>query len=421
VLYRFLHLILRFWLRIHFKRIFISGFANIPEKGPAILACNHPNSFLDAIVIALLAKRPIHFLVRSDVFRKAWAKWILGKLNMIPIYRLQEGLENLEKNQGTFKICNDILSRGQILLIFSEGNCVLEKRLRPLKKGTARIAFGAEELHQFNLNLKIVPVALNYVHPATFRTEIMITAAAPFSINDLYQTWQHEPARAIRMFNERLAPALEKNLLVIPDKHMEKQAEIMLDLSRNWLNYPLFKTYFHGTHRIEKEQQWIRTLFLESKEPWPERVVKFKQAANRAGIPVHACIPGKRTSSLLIIAGLIPTLLTLIIHLFPVLLSARITRKSVKSEKFRSSVLFGTGAIITYLWYLIWLLALGLINWKLMPLVFLFPWMALLGLFWWESLQTRRWSIQLAIFEKQSPEVFDKWKQERDRLMHCMM
>jgi 1-acyl-sn-glycerol-3-phosphate acyltransferase len=160
---------LRFWLRIHFRRIFLSNVSVIPAKGPAILACNHPNSFLDAIVVALLIKRPIHFLARSDVFRKPVARWILSQLHLIPIYRLQEGSENLEKNKDTFKRCSEILAKGGVILIFSEGNCILEKRLRPLKKGTARIAFTAEALSNWNLNIRIIPVGINYTHPTENR------------------------------------------------------------------------------------------------------------------------------------------------------------------------------------------------------------------------------------------------------------
>jgi 1-acyl-sn-glycerol-3-phosphate acyltransferase len=421
VLYRFLHLILRLWLRIHFRRIFKSGFRHIPETGPAILACNHPNSFLDAIIVALLTKRPIHFLVRSDVFRKGWARWILGKLNMIPIYRLQEGLENLEKNQGTFRICNDILSRGEILLIFSEGNCVLEKRLRPLKKGTARIAFGAEELHQFGLNLKIIPVSLNYVHPEKFRTELMITVGEPFTIAALKEVWQNEPAKAIRIFNEKLSPVLEESLLVIPEKTVENQAEIMLDLARNMLKYPLLKTYFQGRNRIEKEKDWVKKLFALPENEWVERASRFKQACSRVGIPVHASAPARAQSIFLLIIGCLPAFFILLIHLPPLWLSARITSKSVKHEKFRSSVLFGTGSLLSYLWYLLIMALLAFLQPLLIPLVLLMPWLAIVTLLWWEALQRKRWQIQMIAFEKHSPEGFSKWKNERDALSQLML
>ncbi len=56
-----------------------------------------------------------------------------------------------------------------VIIIHPEGLCVNEKRVRPLRKGIGRIAFGAEEENNWNLNLKIVPVALNYTNASQSR------------------------------------------------------------------------------------------------------------------------------------------------------------------------------------------------------------------------------------------------------------
>lgn len=420
MLYRILHLALRFWLRIHFKRIFITGMANIPAKGPVILACNHPNSFLDAVVIALLSKRPVNFLVRSDVFKKKWAKWLLGKLHMIPIYRLEEGMENLEKNQGSFKICNEILSRGEVLLIFSEGNCILEKRLRPLKKGTARIAFGAETLHQFGLRLKIVPVSLNYVHPAQFRTELMVNVGEAFGVKEWQETWQSEPAKAIRFFNEKLSPRLESNLLVIPKKEVETQAEKVLDLARSNLRYPLFKTYYHSKSRLNTEQNWVEALFRYKQEDWTTRIDAFHQVGQLAGIPLQASNPKLKAHWLLPVLGFLPAAMAMLLHFLPWSLAFSITRKTVRSAKFRSSVLFGTMGLLSYIWYILLLCCLLVFNWRLAPTLLGLPLLALVGVVWWESVQRFRWKIQVKHLRRKSDKAFDRWMKERDALLRML-
>lgn len=38
-------------------------------SGPMIIASNHPNSFLDAIIYATLFNKPVHSLARGDVFK----------------------------------------------------------------------------------------------------------------------------------------------------------------------------------------------------------------------------------------------------------------------------------------------------------------------------------------------------------------
>ena len=108
-----------------------------------ILASNHPNAFLDAMIYGAYFKRRIHFLARGDVFRKPLAAKILSSIGLIPIYRIAEGYENLDKNKDTFKICLDILNNNGIVLIFSEGYCEQEWKLRPLLKGTGRLAMMA--------------------------------------------------------------------------------------------------------------------------------------------------------------------------------------------------------------------------------------------------------------------------------------
>ena len=70
---------------------------------------------------------------------------------MLPVYRVSEGVENLENNYTTFDACQKIFKKNKIVLIFSEGRCINEWHLRPLKKGTARLALTA---WQHNIPLK---------------------------------------------------------------------------------------------------------------------------------------------------------------------------------------------------------------------------------------------------------------------------
>ena len=66
-----------------------------------MLVANHPNSFLDAVLIGAAIHRPTHFLARGDAFNHKTAAKILSSLNMLPVFRLSEGKENLLKNTVT--------------------------------------------------------------------------------------------------------------------------------------------------------------------------------------------------------------------------------------------------------------------------------------------------------------------------------
>ena len=70
--------------------------------------------------------------------------------------------QDVKKNIEAFSIYTNTLKKNGTLLIHSEGICIHEKKVRKLKKGTARIAFSAEEENDFKLGVQIVPVSMNY-------------------------------------------------------------------------------------------------------------------------------------------------------------------------------------------------------------------------------------------------------------------
>lgn len=80
---------------------------------------------------------------------------------MIPIYRVRDGVKNMEKNQETFDKSVQVLLNGGSMLIFGEGSHSTRRNLRPMKKGFSRIAIQALEENP-ELDLVILPVAINY-------------------------------------------------------------------------------------------------------------------------------------------------------------------------------------------------------------------------------------------------------------------
>src|SRR5689334_8426071 len=146
-------------IKIYCRKILI----NIPEvlkdKGPLLLAANHPNSFLDGMILTTLFDEPVYSLARGDAFKQKRVDRILRSLQLLPVYRTSEGVENLGHNYTTFAACRETFEKGGIVLIFSEGRCENEWKLRPLKKGTARLAITSWEK---NIPLRVIPTALNY-------------------------------------------------------------------------------------------------------------------------------------------------------------------------------------------------------------------------------------------------------------------
>src|SRR5438270_8420720 len=84
----------RFALRIYCRKLVITHPEMLRESGTLLIAANHPNSFLDGVILCTLFDQPLHTLARGDAFRNRTVATILGKLGLLPVYRTSEGKEN---------------------------------------------------------------------------------------------------------------------------------------------------------------------------------------------------------------------------------------------------------------------------------------------------------------------------------------
>jgi 1-acyl-sn-glycerol-3-phosphate acyltransferase len=185
----------------------------LKESGPLLIAANHPNSFLDAIILSTLFKARVHSLARGDAFAGKWITRFLKSINMLPVYRVSEGVENLDHNYSTFDACQKLFEENKTVLIFSEGRCINEWHLRPLKKGTARLALVA---WQHNTPLKVLPLAINYSSFRKFGKNVHLNFGEIIEQKDMYEDLAS--GKAINEFNEKLNSQL-KDLVYEIDKN----------------------------------------------------------------------------------------------------------------------------------------------------------------------------------------------------------
>src|SRR5215216_614897 len=159
VIYSVLKIYAKLAIKVYCRRIIINRPEVLKSNGPLLLAANHPNSFLDGMILTTLFDHPVHSLARGDVFKNKWINKFLRSIQLLPVYRTSEGVENLEHNYTTFAACIEAFKKAGIVLIFSEGRCENEWHLRPLKKGTARLSISSWEK---NIPLTVIPTAFNY-------------------------------------------------------------------------------------------------------------------------------------------------------------------------------------------------------------------------------------------------------------------
>jgi 1-acyl-sn-glycerol-3-phosphate acyltransferase len=210
LLYSFVKIIARLALPIYCRDLAINRKELLKHKGPLLLAVNHPNSFLDAIILCTLFDGTVYSLARGDAFKNKTAAKFLTLFKMFPVYRVSEGVENMEENYRTFDLCKNIFKQNGIVLIFSEGRCINEWHLRPLKKGTARLAISSWE---DGINLKVLPVAINYSSFKKFGKNIQLFFGDMITKEDVDYKDTH--GNAIKQFNEVLKAQLNKYVFEI--------------------------------------------------------------------------------------------------------------------------------------------------------------------------------------------------------------
>lgn len=423
MLYSSLKFLMRFALKVYYRKVFLLNEDRIPYEKPYIFACNHPNAFTDAILVAALTRRDLYFLARSDVFNNKLNIWLLGLINLIPIYRLQEGSESLLRNQETFELCSEILNKGNSILIFSEGISLQDRRLRQLKKGTARIAFGSLMQSDGKLDLHIVPVGINYTHPNNFRSEVIISFGNSLRIKDYYNRYLLNKAKAINEFNCDLAQKIENEVVVVNDFSREATVDSYLDIIRNNHPVPSYPWISRNVSRLMLEKRLANFINNMDQNDYSELksklgtyfvLLKHARISDRSLIAKNRSV--NKSVLVLLLIGVL-ALIGAILNFLPFVLTKFISSKFVKKGEFYSGVNICAGSLLFIIYY-----GIGSIL-----LVLYFGWLGVLlngiplalgvfSLVWWEVFKAKR-DIMIGnrILER-DPELFNRLLQLREEI-----
>jgi glycerol-3-phosphate O-acyltransferase / dihydroxyacetone phosphate acyltransferase len=239
MLYQFLRFVVFVAIRLFFKSIRLKNLKNIPSKGALILAANHPSTFLDPLVGAVFVPRQIHFLANGSIYKVPLIAWILKKLYTIPIYRQQDSANNAVQNQDSFRACYELLERKGTLIIFPEGTSEDERNLRKIKTGTARIGLGAEAKNNFELDVKIVCIGINYTNPRKFQSRLMVSFGEPIPLEKYKESYTQDSVKAVQDLTEEIRAQLASMIVVTQTKEIDDLVEKIERLYTNTLKQDL--------------------------------------------------------------------------------------------------------------------------------------------------------------------------------------
>lgn len=203
------HAIVGSGLKLFYRKIQISGRDKLPTDKPLLFIPNHQNSFMDAFLVTTNLKPVMYFLTRAQAFKPPIMGWFLRSLNMLPVYRVRDGLSSVQKNNAIFDECFDYLNNNDTVLVFAEANHNLKRRIRPLSKGFTRIAFGAEEKYNWDLDLQIVPVGVNYSSHREARNHIHVKFGECIPVSKFKEAYTEDENEASQQMKEEVSDAMK--------------------------------------------------------------------------------------------------------------------------------------------------------------------------------------------------------------------
>ena len=213
--------ILTRWLgfggRFYYRKITLNGCKeNVPKEKAVIFVANHQCTLMDPLVMVVYGHREPAFLARADIFENKHARKFLTGLRMLPIFRKKEAADFVERNKLIFDNCAYLLEHGRSITIFAEGSHLGIRRLRPLKKGFARIAFQAAQNQNFEEDIYVVPVGINFEDYYKFRKKLLINYGKPINIKDYQSAYlEKKPEAALLKIKNDLSDRLKELMIDI--------------------------------------------------------------------------------------------------------------------------------------------------------------------------------------------------------------
>lgn len=205
MMYRLLRWAARVALRWFYRELEVSGAEHIAVGGPLLIAGNHPNALVDALVIAVVLDRPVTLTAKATIFEHPLLRTLLRTLPIIPLRRASDertrGGAALDpgRNREAFRAILDTLEESGAVLIFPEGRSHSESQLAPLRSGLSRIALQSRSEGRAE-GLSILPVGLTFEMKWKPRTRVLVQIGRPIAVAE----WPATPDALTSLVDARL-------------------------------------------------------------------------------------------------------------------------------------------------------------------------------------------------------------------------
>ena len=355
-------------LKHSYRKVEVRGKENIPSDGAVIIAPNHCNTLMDALVILRAFDDETVFGARADMFNNPFIAKLMYFIRILPMVRQRDGLRNVLKNYETQEIIVDTLKNKVRFCMFPEGRHRPAHSLQILGKGTFRAALAANAEFGDKMPVYIVPAGIEYGDYFRYRSTSLVTFGKPINVTETVQE--------LNLDNEaQIMDHLRKELTA-------KMSELITDINYDddyapkWALTKVRALDFKGS--LYEKMLNNRSIVAEIEKACEEnpeqmqelfaKVNAFEKERHKKGVSIYSF--GKKNPVLNVIGkGLaavlgLPYLIFSGIVALPMWAIAEFLRKKIRDKAFRNTAIFGVKLVGNIIFGIIYtILAFCLLPW----------------------------------------------------------
>lgn len=367
--YSLLRPVVDYHVRHSYRKVEVYGKENIPTDGAVILAPNHCNTLMDALVVLRSDKDSTVFGARADMFRHPFIAKLMYFFRILPMVRQRDGLRNVLKNHETTDIIVETLQHKVPFCIFPEGTHRPMHSLQVLGKGAFRAALLANSRFGEEMPVYIVPVGIEYGDYFSYRSTSLVTYGKPINVTELVKSLNVEnEAQMMEPLRKALTEDIQGLITYIKDDE---------NYAAKWELVKIRALGFKGSlhDRMMRNKAIVADIensLVENPEKMQEllgKVAEFEKERRRKGISIYSF--GKKNPLLSAVCKGILALLGLPYFIFSALVTLpmwgifEFLKTKIKDKAFRNTAAFGTYLAGGPIFWLVWtILAFCLAPWQ---------------------------------------------------------
>lgn len=374
-LYSLLRPIVDWCVKHSYRKVEVRGKENIPSDGAVIIAPNHCNTLMDALVILRAFKDQTVFGARADLFNKPFIAKLMYFVRILPMVRQRDGLRNVLKNNETQEVIVETLENKVRFCMYPEGRHRPAHSLQSLGKGTFRAALAANSRFGEKMPVYIVPAGIEYGDYFRYRSTSLVTFGEPINVTEFVKGMDvTNDAQMIDPLRKELASGISGLITFLQDDEnlYEKWALTRILAIDKGLEYGNFGTSLYEGMLANREIARSIDNACQSNPSEMEEILgkveAFEKKRKKKGLSIYSFT--KKNTVLRVIGKAFAALIGLPYYIFSAIVSAPmwltyyLLKSKTRDRAFHNTVGFGVKLGLGLVLYPIYaVLAFCLLEW----------------------------------------------------------